>query len=154
MWFSRLAAVTNHFMSGEKRRWYGSRMPRSVRCTSAVRGSMKVSESLPALATMTDFSSGVRYRWCGSRPVGMRLISVQVIESMTLTSPSSELSTNTGAPRRDGVAARAGKSGSAVSPSRLKVRRRVAEKWRGMGGTTAGSWAINECSPGLRRRDS
>jgi hypothetical protein len=34
-------------------------MPRMVRCTSAVRGSMKVSESARALATMIDFSSGV-----------------------------------------------------------------------------------------------
>ena len=101
-WLSRLAAVTNHFMSGEKRRWYGSRMPRSVRCTSAVRGSMKVSESLPALATITECSSGVRYRWCGSLPVGMRWVSTQRRESITLTLPSSELSTNTGAPRRGG----------------------------------------------------
>jgi hypothetical protein len=57
---SRLDAVTSHFMSGENRRWYGSAMPVTVRCTSAVTGSMKVSESLAALATISDFSSGVR----------------------------------------------------------------------------------------------
>src|SRR5450830_1425075 len=34
-------------------------MPRTVRCTSAVRGSRKVSESPRALATISDFSSGV-----------------------------------------------------------------------------------------------
>ena len=51
-------------------------MPRTVRWISAVRGSMKVSESASALATMTDFSSGVMYRWCGSLPVGMRLTSL------------------------------------------------------------------------------
>src|SRR5574343_1087464 len=72
-------------------------MPVMVRCTSAVRGSMKVSESPSALATMTDFSSGVRYRWCGSLPVGIRFFSVHVSGSITLTLPSSELRTNTGA---------------------------------------------------------
>src|SRR5574343_909566 len=33
---------------------------------------MNVSESLSALATITDFSSGVMYKWCGSLPVAMR----------------------------------------------------------------------------------
>ena len=57
---------------------------------------MKVSESASALATMTDFSSGVRYRWCGSLPVGRRLTSFQVAGSITLTLASSEFSTKTG----------------------------------------------------------
>ena len=71
-------------------------MPRTVRWTSAVFGSMKVSESDSALATITDFSSGVRYRWCGCLPVSMRLISVQFAGLITLTLSSRELSTNTG----------------------------------------------------------
>ncbi|MCY1222530.1 hypothetical protein D9M72_346270 [compost metagenome] len=58
-WFRRLAAVTNHFMSRENCSWYGSMIPYTTRCTSAVRGSRKVSESPAELATMTDFSSGV-----------------------------------------------------------------------------------------------
>src|SRR6218665_964742 len=69
-------------------------MPRTVRCTCAVRGSTKVSVSPSALATMSDFSSGVRYRWCGSLPVAMRAVSVQVTGSMTLTLASRELRTN------------------------------------------------------------
>ena len=72
-------------------------MPRTVRWISAVFGSMKVSESASALATITDFSSGVRYRWCGSLPVGRRLISFHCTGSITLTLASSEFSTNTGA---------------------------------------------------------
>ena len=84
-------------MSGEKRNWYGSSVLRTTRCTWAVRGSMKVSESPPALATMTDFSSGVMYRWCGSLPVGMRCVTFQVPGSMTLTLASSELRTKIGA---------------------------------------------------------
>src|SRR5687767_5492478 len=95
-WLSRLPAVTNHFMSGEKRRWYGSMMPVTTRCTSAVRGFMKVSESLAELATITERSSGVRYRWCGSLPVLMRWISLQRLGSITLTEASSELSTRIG----------------------------------------------------------
>src|SRR6218665_2464805 len=71
-------------------------MPRTVRCTCAVRGSTKVSVSPSALATMSDFSSGVRYRWCGSLPVAMRAVSVQVTGSMTLTLASRELRTNKG----------------------------------------------------------
>jgi hypothetical protein len=58
---------------------------------------MKVKESDKALATMTDFSSGVMYKWWGSLPVGMRLVSVQVTGSMTLTLPSSEFNTKMGA---------------------------------------------------------
>ena len=58
---------------------------------------MNVRESDNALATMTDFSSGVKYKWWGSLPVGMRLVSVQVTGSMTLTLPSKELSTKMGA---------------------------------------------------------
>ena len=58
---------------------------------------MKVRESDSALATMTDFSSGVRYKWCGSLPVGMRLVSVQVTGSITLTFPSKEFKTKIGA---------------------------------------------------------
>ena len=50
-----------------------------------------------ALATISDFSSGVKYKWCGSFPVGIRFFSVQVAGSITLTLPSSELRTNTGA---------------------------------------------------------
>ena len=71
-------------------------MPRTVRWISAVRGSMNVSESASALATMTDFSSGVMYRWCGSLPVGRRLTSFQFWGSTTLTLPSREFSTKTG----------------------------------------------------------
>ena len=67
-----------------------------VRWTSAVLGSIKVKVSDSALATMSDFSSGVRYRWCGSLPVAMRLVSVQVAGLMTLTLASSELSTKMG----------------------------------------------------------
>src|SRR4051812_7974588 len=58
---------------------------------------MKVMESARALATRIDFSSGDMYRWCGSLPVGMRLISRQVVGSITLTSASREFRTNTGA---------------------------------------------------------
>ncbi len=59
-WFRRLAAVTNHFMLGEKRSWYGSAMPSITRWIWPVFGSTKVSESARALATISDFSSGVR----------------------------------------------------------------------------------------------
>ena len=61
-WFRRLAAVTNHFMSGEKRRWYGSTMFVTVRSTAPVVGSRKVSVLPVALATISVFSSGARYR--------------------------------------------------------------------------------------------
>src|SRR3989344_1023183 len=71
-------------------------MPRTVRLICAVRGSRNVSVSPNALATMIDFSSGVRYRWCGSLPVGMRAVSVQVTGSITLTLASREFSTNSG----------------------------------------------------------
>ena len=69
----------------------------TVRCTSPVRGSKKVSELPTALATMTDFSSGVMYRWCGSLPVGTRLVSTQRSVSMTLTLALKELRTKIGA---------------------------------------------------------
>jgi hypothetical protein len=45
---------------------------------------------------MRDFSSGVRYRWCGSLPVGILWVSFQVEGSITLTVASSELRTNIG----------------------------------------------------------
>ncbi|MNT84587.1 hypothetical protein D3C72_2246170 [compost metagenome] len=45
---------------------------------------------------MIDFSSGVRYRWCGSLPVGMRSVSTQRDGSITLIVASRELSTKTG----------------------------------------------------------
>ena len=106
-------------------------MPGTTRWTSAVRGSMKVRESDNALATMTDFSSGVRYKWCGSLPVGMRLVSVHVTGSITLTLPSSEFKTKMGA-----GACTAGTTGAGcgvpdmaeaklkVSKPRVKVRAR------------------------------
>ncbi|CFO73728.1 Uncharacterised protein [Bordetella pertussis] len=50
-------------------------MPVRVCCTAPVRGSSSVMVSLMALATIRDCSSGVRYRWCGSLPVGTRRIS-------------------------------------------------------------------------------
>jgi hypothetical protein len=58
---------------------------------------MKVKESDMALATITDFSSGVRYKWWGSLPVGIRLVSFQETGSITLTFPSSEFKTKIGA---------------------------------------------------------
>ena len=89
-------------------------MSRTVRWMTAVRGSTKVSVSPVALATMMDFSSGVRYRWCGSLPVGRRAVSVQVAGSTTLMVASSELSTNTGGglPPAAGAAAAAGATGA------------------------------------------
>src|SRR5450830_1830491 len=71
-------------------------MPRTVRCTSAVFGSTNINESLRALAMTRDFSSGVRYRWCGSLPVGMRRVSCQLVGSITLTLASSEFITKMG----------------------------------------------------------
>src|SRR5574343_351448 len=109
-WLSRLAAVTNHCMSGEKRSWYGSTMPVRVRWISPVRGSTRVMESLRALATSSDFSSGERYRWCGSLPVGRRLSSALTAGSITLTVASSEFSTKTGM----GPVGRAGVTGAAA----------------------------------------
>ena len=72
-------------------------MPGTVRCTSAVLGSRNKSESLKALAITSDFSSGVRYMWCGSLPVGMRLRSFHRPGSITLMLASCELSTKMGA---------------------------------------------------------
>ena len=63
---------------------------------SPVLGSMKVNESPNALATMNDLLSGVRYKWCGSLPVGMRLVSVQVLGSIMLMVASNEFSTKMG----------------------------------------------------------
>ena len=60
MWLSRFAAVTNHFMSGEKRSWYGSTMSVIVRWIWPVRGSTSVMVLPTALATSSDFSSGER----------------------------------------------------------------------------------------------
>lgn len=82
---------------------------------------MKVSESESALATMTDFSSGVRYKWCGSLPVGMRLVSVQVTGSITLTSPSSEFKTKMGAGACTAGAAGAGCGVDDMAEAMLKV---------------------------------
>ena len=80
----------------------------TVRCTSPVRGSKKVSELPTALATMTDFSSGVMYRWCGSLPVGTLLVSTQRWVSMTLTLALKELRTKIGAGTLAAVTAFAG----------------------------------------------
>lgn len=71
-------------------------MSRTVRCTSAVRGSMNVNVSLSALAIMIERSSGVRYRWCGSLPVGILRISSHVTGLITLTLASNEFRTNNG----------------------------------------------------------
>lgn len=98
-------------------------MPRTTRWTSAVRGLMKVSVSDRALATITDFSSGVRYRWCGCLPVGMRRVSVQSAGLMTLTLSLSELSTSSG---MVGVGVWAG---TAAAPR--QVHRTVANKRKG-----------------------
>src|SRR4051812_1695145 len=105
-------------------------IPRMVFCTSAVRGSMKVSESASALATMIDFSSGVMYRWCGSLPVGIRLISRQLAGSITLMSASSEFRTKmgvrVGATASDWLGARdneeAGACAAAVPPRARSIR--------------------------------
>ena len=44
----------------------------------------------------SDFSSGVRYMWCGSLPVGILRVSFQLTGSITLTLASSEFKTKIG----------------------------------------------------------
>ncbi len=88
---------------------------------------MNVRESDRALATMTDFSSGVRYKWCGSLPVGMRLVSVQVTGSMTLTLPSREFKTKMGAGAKTAGSGGAGLGPEDMAEARPKVAKPIVK---------------------------
>src|SRR5262245_40106551 len=70
-------------------------MLRSRRRSSPVIGSRKVSSLVEVEPITSSLPSGVRTRWCGSRPVGRRSTSFMVWRSTTLSEASSELRTMT-----------------------------------------------------------
>jgi hypothetical protein len=105
---------------------------------------MKVSELPSALATSRLFSSGVRYRWCGSLPVGMRLISVKRTGSITLTSASSELSTKIGRGPVDAQDAADGRTAASAAIGPNAARR---DRVYGMEGGSAAEPAQAETNP-------